>query len=328
MHPRCLLVLVTGSPQRLHGQRLRGALALLCAHLVVALIALVVIGGVTRVMEAGLACPDWPLCYGSLLPGRQMNLKVFLEWFHRLDAFVVGVALLVLAAVSWLRRSQLPGWLPRAATAALALVAAQGALGALTVTHLLEASTVTAHLATALALVLGMAALHQALLCSLAPEPPTAPSLPWKLAALLAGLLVPAQCLLGGAMASRWAAERCFTAGESCRWLLLHRMGAWPAALSLLVLAVLSLGLPTPQAPLRRLSLVALLLVAAQVALGILSLRLQLSQPAVTAAHQLVAALLVALIGALWGRGLLRRSAADVPSLAPSPSFLSEALRG
>ena len=28
---------------------------------VVAVIALVVIGGATRVMEAGLACPDWPL---------------------------------------------------------------------------------------------------------------------------------------------------------------------------------------------------------------------------------------------------------------------------
>ena len=67
------------------------------SHLVVAVIALVVIGGATRVMEAGLACPDWPLCFGTLLPGRQMNLQVFLEWFHRLDAFVVGVALLVMA---------------------------------------------------------------------------------------------------------------------------------------------------------------------------------------------------------------------------------------
>jgi cytochrome c oxidase assembly protein subunit 15 len=302
---------------------------LLCAHLVVALIALVVIGGVTRVMEAGLACPDWPLCYGSLLPGRQMNLKVFLEWFHRLDAFVVGVALLVLGVVSWLRRSQLPGWLPWAATGALGLVAVQGALGALTVTHLLEASTVTAHLATALALVLGMAALHQALLGSLSPEPLATPPLPWRLAALLAGVLVPAQCLLGGAMASRWAAERCFAAGESCRWLLLHRLGAWPAVLSLLLLALLSLALPASQAQLRRLSLVALLLVAAQVGLGILSLRLQLALPAVTAAHQLVAALLVALIGALWGRGLLRPSSpAEIPSIAPSPSLYSEALRG
>ena len=35
-------------------------LALLASHLVVALVALVGIGGATRVMEAGLACPDWP----------------------------------------------------------------------------------------------------------------------------------------------------------------------------------------------------------------------------------------------------------------------------
>ena len=72
----------------------------LAAHVVVALIALVVIGGATRVMEAGLACPDWPLCYGSFLPGRQMNLQVFLEWFHRLDAFFVGIVLITQFAFS------------------------------------------------------------------------------------------------------------------------------------------------------------------------------------------------------------------------------------
>jgi hypothetical protein len=34
------------------------------------------IGSATRVMNAGLACPDWPLCYGSVLPAEQMNLQV------------------------------------------------------------------------------------------------------------------------------------------------------------------------------------------------------------------------------------------------------------
>ena len=82
------------------------------SHLVVAVIALVVIGGATRVMEAGLACPDWPLCFGTLLPGRQMNLQVFLEWFHRLDAFVIGVALLVMAVAATVLRRRLPRWLP------------------------------------------------------------------------------------------------------------------------------------------------------------------------------------------------------------------------
>ena len=47
---------------------------------------LMAVGSATRVMNAGLACPDWPLCYGQLIPSQQMNLQVFLEWFHRLDA--------------------------------------------------------------------------------------------------------------------------------------------------------------------------------------------------------------------------------------------------
>ena len=59
------------------------------------------IGSATRVMNAGLACPDWPLCYGSVLPAEQMNLQVFLEWFHRLVASSVGFATIVLFGASW-----------------------------------------------------------------------------------------------------------------------------------------------------------------------------------------------------------------------------------
>ena len=121
-------------------------LELVSSHLVVALVALVVIGGATRVMEAGLACPDWPLCYGALLPGQQMNLQVFLEWFHRLDAFVVGMGLLVQAALSTWWRRELPRAVPWLSGLALLLVAVQGGLGALTVTLLLPFSVVTAHL--------------------------------------------------------------------------------------------------------------------------------------------------------------------------------------
>ena len=105
---------------------MRRRLGRLAAHLVVAVIALVVIGGATRVMEAGLACPDWPLCYGTFLPGRQMNLQVFLEWFHRLDAFVVGVALMIMSIVSIVRRRSLPHWLPWMSGLLVMLVALQG----------------------------------------------------------------------------------------------------------------------------------------------------------------------------------------------------------
>ena len=98
--------------QVIYPSKLRFRLGQLAAHVLVALIALVVIGGATRVMEAGLACPDWPLCYGSFFPGRQMNLQVFLEWFHRLDAFLVGIVLITQFFLSLYWAKLLPKWLP------------------------------------------------------------------------------------------------------------------------------------------------------------------------------------------------------------------------
>jgi cytochrome c oxidase assembly protein subunit 15 len=302
------------------GSWIPGVLDRLLAHLVVALVALVGIGGATRVMQAGLACPDWPLCYGSLLPGRQMNLQVFLEWFHRLDAFLVGIALLVVACLSLLRRALLPRWLPWAAAAALLLVGLQGGLGALTVLGLLEASTVTAHLITALLLVLLVSAMHQALRLSFSERHPPAAALPlwWNVLLAFSSLVLFGQCALGGAMASRWASSLCLQAGEGCRWLLTHRLGAWAALAALLLPAVLAHLLPGIPPILRRFSLAPALLAPFQVALGVFTLRLQLEQPLVTVAHQLMAALLVALFGALWGITLAARSQAQVVSLSPS----------
>jgi len=296
------------------------ALDWLLAHLVVALVALVGIGGATRVMQAGLACPDWPLCYGSLLPGRQMNFQVFLEWFHRLDAFLVGMALLVLVFLSLVRRALLPRWLPWAAAAALLLVALQGGLGALTVLGLLQASTVTAHLVTALLLLLLVSAMHQALRRSLSGCLPSEAALPqwWTFLLASSSLVLFGQCALGGAMASRWASTLCLQTGEGCRWLLTHRLGAWPALAALLLPALLAHLVSGIPPVLRRFSLGPALLVPLQVALGLFTLRLQLQQPIVTVAHQLMAALLVALLGALWGITLTARTPTQVVSLTPS----------
>ncbi len=301
---------------RLSHAPLQRRLAQLSAHLVVALVALVGIGGATRVMEAGLACPDWPLCYGSLLPRRQMTLQVFLEWFHRLDAFLVGVAVLVLFGAALMQRHLLPAWLPWLAGGTLLLVAGQGALGALTVTRLLPSGIVSAHLLTALTLVALASGIHQGLAAgspvpgpgadpSPGPAPPPPAWWTWLTGAAL--LAVMGQCLLGGLMASQWAAGRCFGAGEGCAWLLAHRLGAQPAALLVLALPLLALlpGWGRRQLPL---ALLAGGLVALQVALGLASLRLTLAVPAITVAHQLTAALLVAVLAALTARGLRRPS--------------------
>ena len=290
--------------------RLPRRLAQLSAHLVVALIALVGIGGATRVMEAGLACPDWPLCYGSLLPGGQMNVQVFLEWFHRLDAFVVGVALLVLAAVSLAQRHRLPSWLPWASSAALALVAIQGGLGALTVIALLPSGIVTAHLTVALALVILLSGITQGLLAI--DRGPSLAAPPWWL--LIAGtsmVVVLTQCLLGGAMATQWAADRCMQSGDGCGLLGAHRQVASFAAGAVVLQGLVSLPLLRSRPSLGGFSLAASALVILQVALGLFTLRLQLQAPAVTVAHQLVAALLVAVLAAGLARQIITATPAQ-----------------
>ena len=328
--------------------RLQRQLQLLSSHLVVALVALVVIGGATRVMQAGLACPDWPLCYGSFLPGRQMNLQVFLEWFHRLDAFVVGIGVLVLATTAVFQRQHLPRWLPWLSGACLVLVAFQGALGALTVTLLLPAAIVTAHLATALLLVMLVSVCHQLLEAgavpiaaeaparsSGGPERPAGGLVPgpgsgsrqtappwWPWLAGLATLLVAGQSLLGGLMATQWAASLCFSAGSGCAWLAAHRFAATPAALGVLLLAVLTAVNPGWCRQQRPLTATAALLVIGQIGLGVSSLRLQLSVPGVTIAHQLGAALLLAILAALTCRGWLARAltSGPQPMSAPAPA--------
>lgn len=274
-------------------------LAQVMAHLVVAVIALVVIGGATRVMEAGLACPDWPLCFGTFLPGRQMNVQVFLEWFHRLDAFLVGLALLVTSVFTLIRRRRLPRWLPPVCGGLVGLIALQGGLGALTVTRLLPSGVVTSHLALALTLVALLSALTQRLL---KPDSGWGP-LWWRALATVSVIGVFTQCLLGAGMATSWAAQRCLAGGDACQWLSIHRTAATPvAALVLLfvLVGVLVGGWSRSQWPGL---LAAAALVGVQVGLGLMTLRLGLSQPLITVAHQAVAALLVAVLSALAVRG-------------------------
>ena len=61
--------------------------------------ALVTLGGVVHNTESSLACPDWPLCFGQVMP--EMEGGVAIEHSHRLLAtlVVLGVLLLVLGIV-------------------------------------------------------------------------------------------------------------------------------------------------------------------------------------------------------------------------------------
>jgi cytochrome c oxidase assembly protein subunit 15 len=124
-------------------------------------------------------------------------------------------------------------------------------------------------------------------------------------------LVVLLQCALGGLMASQWAAGACLASGEGCGWLWAHRLGARGAALAVLALAAVACRWRPRDRPLAAL---AAALVLGQVALGVLALRLSLSLPAVTVAHQIGAALLVAVLAALVAR--------SGPTLSPNAPIL------
>ncbi|MDO8532434.1 MAG: heme o synthase [Dehalococcoidia bacterium] len=126
-----------------------GAYPTLVLVSIIATFVLVVLGGVVRVTGSGLGCPDWPLCHGSVIP--PLNLPTLIEYSHRLAASLVSLLVLATAIVAWTaRRNDRPVAL--AASIAFALLVAQVVLGGVTVLMELPPTIVTAHLATAEAL--------------------------------------------------------------------------------------------------------------------------------------------------------------------------------
>jgi cytochrome c oxidase assembly protein subunit 15 len=255
----------------------------------VATVILMAIGSATRVANAGLACPDWPLCYGQLIPTAEMNLQVFLEWFHRLDASIIGVLTIVLVGQTWWRRAVLPQWLPWAALASLALVLVQGLLGGLTVTEMLRFDIVTAHLGTALLFFVTVLTIGVALLPYQGNG--TANRLRWL--SLAAAILVYGQSLLGALVASQWALHQCLSYQSLCTVMNSHILGVVPPTLAVLALGVWAWRTPALSWPLRRLGKAALVLVALQIGLGIATFYLRLQVEPLSVAHQTIGALLL-----------------------------------
>jgi heme a synthase len=258
----------------------------------VATLLLMAVGSATRVMNAGLACPDWPLCYGQLVPTQQMNLQVFLEWFHRLDAALIGLSTLLLVGSAWWFRHQLPRWLPWATSFAMSLILIQGALGAFTVTELLRFDIVTAHLGTALLFFVTLLTIGTCLLpVTHSSSHPVAQSPVWL--PLIAAICVYGQSIIGGLVGSRWALHQCFGNSELCAVMNTHIIGVVPATLSCVAVIIAvwrNRGLPTYFY--RLVALVGGLLIG-QILLGVATFKLHLQVETLTVAHQSIGATLL-----------------------------------
>ena len=122
-----------------------------------ATIGLVVIGVIVRATDSGMGCPDWPLCYGQIIPpttdsGDVIAYKAWLEWIHRAIAAVIGLIVLAVVALA-LRNLKGRRSLQGASIALLGLVLFQAWLGRQTVLESNSGASVTAHLASAMAFV-------------------------------------------------------------------------------------------------------------------------------------------------------------------------------
>lgn len=255
----------------------------------IATLILMAIGSATRVMNAGLACPDWPLCYGEIVPTKQMNLQVFLEWFHRLDAALIGISAIALMVLSWWHRRDLPSWLPWASTFALGLIIFQGVLGGLTVTELLRFDIVTAHLGTALLFFTTLLVIGTAI----TPYQGTGTAGKLPIVSLVAAVLVYLQSLLGALVASQWALHQCLAGQELCGVMNSHILGVAPPTLATLAVVFLSWRTPALHPALRQLAKLAGGLLVLQIVLGVATFKLHLQVEPLTVAHQAVGATLL-----------------------------------
>jgi cytochrome c oxidase assembly protein subunit 15 len=284
--------------------------------LAIATLALMAVGSATRVMNAGLACPDWPLCYGQLVPRQQMNLQVFLEWFHRLDASLIGLMSIWLAVQSWWCRRDLPKWLPWASLGALFLILVQGALGGLTVTELLRFDIVTAHLGTALAFLIALLTIG----LGLTPYQGlgTAGNLP--ILGFVAAILVYIQCLLGALVGSRWAAHQCLGLSQLCQVMDSHLIGVVPPTIAIFALLLVSWRTPALHPWLRRLTILIGTLLSVQIVLGIATLQMHLQVEPLTVTHHTVGAALTAALVAFTVLAWRDRAPVSTTSVPLNPS--------
>ncbi|HYB71374.1 MAG TPA: COX15/CtaA family protein, partial [Candidatus Bathyarchaeia archaeon] len=156
-----------------------------------AVFVLMTVGNVVSATGSGLACPDWPLCHGSVIP--PLRADVLIEYSHRLSALAATVLIL---ATSVLALAREPG-LRRVAWLLPVLLVVQIALGGITVLLRLPDLISTAHLVNALLILGGLILLAM----GLGGAPETEPSAARDKIARLArpGLIVLlAQLALGG----------------------------------------------------------------------------------------------------------------------------------
>ncbi len=255
--------------------------------------ALVVLGGLVRITGAGLACPDWPLCHGRLIP--PLEGRVIIEYAHRLAAALVSVLVIVTALEAFRIRRRVPPAGPLAILV-MALVTIQVVVGGLTVKLQLTPALVTIHLGIAMLFLAAL--LVQAVVALGGPAGPLPVASGFRGLAVGAAAATYVMILIGGYVGSSAAALACpdlpfcrgtalVASGWPAHLHMLHR--AWALVVIALVLATANVASRTGARVITAAANVAAGLVFVQVVAGIVNVATRLA-PVAQGAHLALAA--------------------------------------
>jgi len=120
----------------------------------------VTLGAIVRVTDSGLACPDWPLCYGKLIP--EFDFNILMEYTHRLSASLLMLTIFSTTFISYkiLKHNKIAIF---ATTGASITVICAAIFGGITVISKLDWWSVPSHLALAEILILFLSILNTAI---------------------------------------------------------------------------------------------------------------------------------------------------------------------
>lgn len=305
---------------------------------------LILLGGLVSATHSGMGCgPQWPLCNDRVIPVFDSR-ETFLEYMHRVVAGVLILTTTATALAAW--RNPTSRALRAAVGLSVALLVVQSLLGAITVWLDLPPAVSTMHLVIS-QVYLGALVLTAALAAPRrhGERPTYSPSVVARGAAvgrwaLLSALTVLGVVTLGAFLKHHMAGLACGVEWPLCNgaavpspldgFVLLHwshRTLAYFSGLLILGTLAAAARARAEQPHLLRGALVALVLVVAQITLGVLTV-LSRIQPAVSVAHLGVATLLwvalLALAGSAYAPLVIERFLAASPAPSAAGARLAD----
>jgi protoheme IX farnesyltransferase len=276
----------------------------------VATFLLILIGGLVHGTGSSLACPDWPTCYGTMMP--RMEGGVLVEHSHRLAAGSVMILTLGLLIVIATSKEPLHRRLRPLAALAMSLVIVQAVLGGVTVLLRLPTPVSTMH--TGVSVLFFVTVLYLAVRTRPERAGKVALPLPRRVVwlALVSVVAVYFQMVLGGLVRHSGAALAC-TDLPLCRGAIwpdayptvlihvLHRLNALVVGGLVIASSIVTWRQARGRTGLRALALIAPVLVLVQIALGVLSVVTFLDLVTVESHLGVATALLATQIGVVLG---------------------------